>query len=137
MTARAHGPATAHAASTQADSLRRPGGRTDCDRSLAGGGTTPDVALAVQLSPSAPAGSVLNTAQVTATEGLTATAAAAAKAGGNPPRTTLARQSSALILSAGSLAMTGATPQFALQLGLALLALGVLMAVGKPRRRRA
>ena len=82
-------------------------------------------------------GAVLNTAQVTAMEGLTATAAAAAKAGGNPPRTTLARQSSALVLSAGSLAMTGATPQFALQLGLALLALGVLMAVGKPRRRRA
>lgn len=109
------------------------GGEITCelDRDLGYGQRTPDVLLEVQLSPSAPSGAVVNTARVTALELPTL-----ATRGGQ--LATLSLQDSAVVMSAGRLATTGASPLLAAQLSLALLVVGgILVALRRalPRHR--
>jgi uncharacterized repeat protein (TIGR01451 family) len=104
------------------------GGTITCelDRDLGANQRTPDVLLEVQLSPTAPSGAVVNTANVTAYELPTL-----GPRGGQ--LTTLALQDSAVILT--TLAATGASPQLALQASLALLMMGGVL-TGLRRRAR-
>lgn len=115
------------------------GGEITCelDRDLGYGQRAPAVLLEVQLSPTAKAGAIVNTAKVTAYE--LPTLAPRPGGGGAPPQlTTLALQDSAVVMTAGRLANTGSSPLLATQLALALLMVGGILAAlrrAMPRHR--
>jgi hypothetical protein len=111
------------------------GGTITCelDRELGYNQVAPDVLLTVQLSPTAPAGPVVNTARVTAYElpKLTGTGAV--------PLTdlvTLALQDSAIVMTPGRLANTGTSPLLGAQLALVLLVVGGVLVTVRRRRPR-
>ncbi len=115
------------------------GGEITCelDRDLGYGQRAPDVLLEVQLSPIAKAGAIVNTAKVTAYE-LPTLAPRPGGGGGGGQLTTLALQDSAVVMTAGRLANTGASPLLATQLALALLVVGGILAALRrvmPRHR--
>lgn len=109
------------------------GGTITCelDRDLGANQRTPDVLLEVQLSPTAPAGAVVNTAKVTAFE--LPTLSPPPGGGPAPELTTLALQDSAVILTA--LAATGASPMLGFQVSLALLMMGGILSTFRRRGR--
>jgi uncharacterized repeat protein (TIGR01451 family) len=92
----------------------------DLDRGLGYGEQAPDIVLHVQLSPTARAGQIVNTAEVTATDLPTLAG------NGLGALTTLSLRDTAVIETLG-LAMTGSTPVLGIQLGVGLLALGGLL----------
>jgi uncharacterized repeat protein (TIGR01451 family) len=108
------------------------GGTITCelDRELGYAQQTPDVVLHVQLSPTAPAGPILNTATVTAVD-LPIPAAR-----GLGQLVTFALQDSALVTTGGRLANTGSSPLIGIQLALALLSLGGMLMLMRRRRPR-
>jgi len=112
------------------------GGTVTCelDRPLGYQQVTPDVLLTAELNPAAPAGAIVNTAGVTARD----TPHLGGRGGGAGPLPTLARQDSAMVLSAGRLAFTGSQVGVALQLGALLLLLGGILVLWRrmPRHRR-
>ncbi len=105
------------------------GGIITCvlDRDLGHGQVAPDVILEVQLSGNATRGAIVNTARVTAFE-------VGADGPDETDLATLALEDSAMITTAGRLALTGASPSLAALLGMLLLSAGALLTVRRPWR---
>jgi uncharacterized repeat protein (TIGR01451 family) len=100
--------------------------RCELDRPLGYQQVTPDVLLTVKVSDAVAAGTIINTAEVTALD-------AVHRAGGSGTLPTLALQDSAMVVTPGRLAFTGSSTGIALQVGLLLMVLGGLLVF---RRRR-
>lgn len=113
------------------------GGTVTCelDRDLGYGQQAPDVLLHVQLSPTAAAGSIINTATTTAYD--LPTAGIAGRGAPLPGLVTLSLQDSAVIMTPGRLAATGWVPVAGIQLALMLLGVGGLLLTLRRRRTAA